>query len=39
VCEYIEEEYGHEQWILNDIKACGGDWEAVRDGRPACQSS
>lgn len=35
VCEYIEEEYGHEQWILNDIKACGGDWEAVRDGRPA----
>lgn len=35
VCEYIDEEYGHEQWILNDIEACGGDWEAVRDGRPA----
>ncbi|PYB80940.1 biliverdin-producing heme oxygenase [Pseudomonas sp. LB-090624] len=35
VCEYIDEEYGHEQWILNDMKACGGDWEAVRDGRPA----
>lgn len=35
VCEYIEEEYGHEQWILNDIAACGGDAEAVRDGRPA----
>ena len=35
VCEYIDEEYGHEQWILNDISACGGDWEAVRDGRPA----
>lgn len=34
VCEYIEEEYGHEQWILNDIRACGGDWEAVRDGQP-----
>lgn len=34
VCEYIEEEYGHEQWILNDIHACGGDWEGVRDGRP-----
>ncbi|AVD95267.1 biliverdin-producing heme oxygenase [Pseudomonas sp. SWI36] len=34
VCEYIEEEYGHEQWILNDINACGGDWEAVRDGQP-----
>lgn len=25
VCEYIDEEYGHEQWILNDIAACGGD--------------
>lgn len=35
VCEYIDEEYGHEQWILNDINACGGNWEAVRDGRPA----
>lgn len=23
--EYIEEEYGHEQWILNDIEALGGD--------------
>ncbi|KAF0864558.1 TenA family transcriptional regulator [Pseudomonas sp. LD120] len=35
VCEYIEEEYGHEQWILNDIAACGGNREAVRDGQPA----
>ena len=35
VCEYIEEEYGHERWILDDIKACGGDWQAVRDGSPA----
>lgn len=34
VCEYIEEEYGHDQWILNDIDACGGDSAAVRDGRP-----
>jgi hypothetical protein len=25
VCEYIEDEYGHEQWVLNDIAACGGD--------------
>jgi thiaminase len=33
VCEYIEDEYGHEQWVLNDIEACGGDQEAVRDGR------
>lgn len=35
VCEYIEEEYGHEQWILNDIEACGGDPEQVRNSRPA----
>ncbi|MGN6827945.1 TenA family transcriptional regulator [Paucibacter sp. M5-1] len=32
--EYIEEEQGHDEWILNDIKACGGDAEAVRHGRP-----
>lgn len=35
VCEYIDEEYGHEQWILNDIAACGGDPEQVRNSRPA----
>ena len=35
VCEYIEDEYGHEQWVLNDIQACGGDRDAVRDGRPS----
>ena len=23
VAEYIEEEYGHQEWILNDIEACG----------------
>ncbi|KTT04360.1 long-chain fatty acid--CoA ligase [Pseudomonas oryzihabitans] len=34
VCEYIEEEYGHDQWILNDIAACGGDADAVRTSRP-----
>jgi pyrroloquinoline quinone (PQQ) biosynthesis protein C len=34
VAEYIEEEVGHQEWILNDIKACGGDAEAIRDGRP-----
>ncbi len=32
--EYIEEEVGHQEWILNDIKACGGDAEAVRNGKP-----
>jgi pyrroloquinoline quinone (PQQ) biosynthesis protein C len=33
--EYIEEEAGHDEWILGDIAACGGDAEAVRHGRPA----
>ncbi|MDN8614295.1 TenA family transcriptional regulator [Variovorax ginsengisoli] len=32
--EYIEEERGHDEWILDDIRACGGDAEAVRDGLP-----
>lgn len=34
VCEYIEDEYGHEQWILNDLRACGANADAVRDGTP-----
>jgi pyrroloquinoline quinone (PQQ) biosynthesis protein C len=32
--EYIEEEVGHQEWILNDIAACGGDPEQVRRSRP-----
>jgi pyrroloquinoline quinone (PQQ) biosynthesis protein C len=32
--EYIEEEQGHDQWILDDIRAAGGDEEAVRKGPP-----
>ncbi|MEE4623232.1 iron-containing redox enzyme family protein [Pseudomonas alliivorans] len=35
VCEYIEDEYGHERWILDDLRACGGNADAVRDGSPA----
>jgi len=35
VAEYIEEELGHQEWILNDIAACGVDKEAVRLSRPA----
>jgi hypothetical protein len=35
VCEYIEDEYGHEQWILNDLRACDADADAVRDGSPS----
>src|SRR5450830_792780 len=34
VASYIEEEIGHQEWILNDIAACGGDVEAVRHGKP-----
>ena len=36
VAEYIEDELGHQEWILNDIAACGGDKEAVRHSKPAC---
>lgn len=34
IAEYIEEELGHQEWILNDIKASGGDSESVRNGQP-----
>ena len=34
IAEYIEEEIGHEEWILSDITACGGDAEQVRKSRP-----
>lgn len=34
VAEYIEEEIGHEEWILNDVAAAGGDADAVRASRP-----
>ncbi len=32
--EYIEEETGHEEWILNDIGNAGGDKEAARHSTP-----
>ncbi|GAB3092561.1 iron-containing redox enzyme family protein [Aestuariicella hydrocarbonica] len=34
VAEYIEEELGHQEWILNDIAACGYDQEKVRHSQP-----
>lgn len=34
VAEYIEEEIGHEEWILSDIAAAGGDAQAVRKNLP-----
>lgn len=34
VGEYIEEETGHQEWVLNDIAACGADKEQVRRSKP-----
>lgn len=34
IIEYQEEEVGHEEWILNDIEAAGGDTEAARNAAP-----
>lgn len=34
MAHYVEEETGHQEWILNDIRACGGDADAVRNGVP-----
>lgn len=32
--EYIEEEAGHDEWILDDLVACGEDREAMRASLP-----
>ncbi len=34
ISEYIEEEKGHEEWILNDVQAAGGDKEKARKATP-----
>lgn len=34
MAEYVEEEVGHQEWILNDIQTCGGDPEQVRGEMP-----
>lgn len=34
MAEYITEEVGHQEWILSDIAACGGDAQAVRIAQP-----
>ncbi|WP_020183110.1 TenA family transcriptional regulator [Methylotenera sp. 1P/1] len=36
--EYIEEEMGHQEWVLNDIATCGADKEAVRNASNADSS-
>jgi pyrroloquinoline quinone (PQQ) biosynthesis protein C len=35
LAHYVQEERGHEQWILNDLEACGEDPEAARRSRPS----
>lgn len=35
VGEYIEEEMGHHEWILDDLVACGADREQVAESLPA----
>lgn len=32
--EYVTEELGHQEWILDDLRACDADAEQVRNGRP-----
>ena len=34
VAEYIEEECGHQEWILNDIEACGFQRDPARLSKP-----
>jgi pyrroloquinoline quinone (PQQ) biosynthesis protein C len=33
--EYVLEEQGHDEWILDDLRVCGADAEAVRHGEPS----
>ncbi len=35
ILHYLEEETGHEQWILNDIERAGGNREAAAASQPA----
>lgn len=35
IIHYTEEEEGHEQWILNDIQAAGGDSSAAATSQPS----
>ncbi len=34
MAHYVQEEIGHQEWILSDIAAAGGDAEAVRRSAP-----
>ncbi len=39
IVAYIAEEYGHHEWVLNDIRASGGDADAVRRSEPAFETA
>ena len=34
IVHYVEEEYGHQEWILNDLQNCGIDKDLIRHGNP-----
>lgn len=34
MAEYVHEEIGHQEWILNDIKECGGDPRIAASSEP-----
>jgi hypothetical protein len=38
IVDYIEEEVGHEEWILDDIVACGGDRAVAREATPGLEA-
>ena len=38
VAKYIEEERGHQEWILSDIENCGFDKEFVRHSAPSLET-
>ena len=38
VAEYIEEEIGHQEWILNDLEACGVDKDTIRNSPPILET-
>lgn len=38
IADYIKEEVGHEEWILNDIDGAGGNKEEVRKSTPALEA-
>ena len=39
IAKYIEEEIGHDDWILADLAACGADADAIRAGEPRLETS